>query len=216
MRLRRKPWIDTAIHDFDDFVYSKDRPATEAERGHWKEIFGRSAPLYVELGTGKGGFISQIAAREPEHSFLGIEVQQDVLYRAAQRVSEADLKNVRLLVFDIHSLEDILAPGEADGIYINFCDPWPKARHAKRRLTHRAFLEKYRHVLRPGGLLFFKTDNPGLFAFSLEEFAAAGLKAEDVSYDLHAENLPDNIETEYEKKFSEFGEKIHRCVVRFP
>ena len=144
MRLRRKPWIDTAIHDFDDFVYSKDRQATEAERGRWKEIFGRSAPLYVELGTGKGGFISQIAAREPENSFLGIEVQQDVLYRAAQRVHEADLKNVRLLVFDIHALEDILAPGEVDGIYINFCDPWPKARHAKRRLTHRIFLEKYR------------------------------------------------------------------------
>ena len=107
MRLRRKPWIDTAIHDFDDFVYSKDRPATEAERGRWKEIFGRSAPLYVELGTGKGGFISQIAAREPENSFLGIEVQQDVLYRAAQRVHEADLKNVRLLVFDIHALDRV-------------------------------------------------------------------------------------------------------------
>ena len=107
-------------------------------------------------------------------------------------------------------------PGEADGLYINFCDPWPKARHAKRRLTHRAFLERYRRILRPGGLLIFKTDNPGLFDFSLEEFASAGLKAEDVSYDLHAENRPDNIETEYEKKFSGFGEKIHRCVVRFP
>ena len=142
MRLRRKPWIDAAIHDFDDFVYPKDRPATEAERGRWNEIFGRPAPLYVELGTGKGGFISQIAAREPEHNFLGIEAQQDVLYKAAQRVREAELSNVRLLVFDIHALEAILAPGEADGLYINFCDPWPKARHAKRRLTHRGFLEK--------------------------------------------------------------------------
>ena len=129
---------------------------------------------------------------------------------------EAELKNVRLLVFDIHALETILAPGEVDGIYINFCDPWPKARHAKRRLTHRTFLEMYRRVLRPGGLLVFKTDNPGLFAFSLDEFAAAGLKAEDISYDLHAENRSDNIETEYEKKFSGFGEKIHRCVVQFP
>ena len=216
LRLRRKPWIDKAIHDFDDFVYPKDRPATEAERGRWKEIFGRSAPLYVELGTGKGSFISQIAAREPENNFLGIEAQQDVLYKAAQRVSEAKLTNVRLLVFDIRALEEIFASGEVDGFYINFCDPWPKARHAKRRLTYRAFLERYRRVLRPGGLLVFKTDNPGLFEFSLEEFAAAGLKPEDVSYDLHAENRPDNIETEYEKKFSGFGEKIHRCVVRFP
>ena len=216
LRLRRKPWIDKAIHDFDDFVYPKDRPATEAERGRWKEIFGRSAPLYVELGTGKGSFISQIAAREPENNFIGIEAQQDVLYKAAQRVSEAKLTNVRLLVFDIRALEEIFASGEVDGFYINFCDPWPKARHAKRRLTYRAFLERYRRVLRPGGLLVFKTDNPGLFEFSLEEFAAAGLKPEDVSYDLHAENRPDNIETEYEKKFSGFGEKIHRCVVRFP
>ena len=216
LRLRRKPWIDKAIHDFDDFVYPKDRPATEAERGRWKEIFGRSAPLYVELGTGKGSFISQIAAREPENNFLGIEAQQDVLYKAAQRVSEAKLTNVRLLVFDIRALEEIFASGEVDGFYINFCDPWPKARHAKRRLTYRAFLERYRRVLRSGGLLVFKMDNPGLFEFSLEEFAAAGLKPEDVSYDLHAENRPDNIETEYEKKFSGFGEKIHRCVVRFP
>lgn len=216
MRLRRKPWIDAAIHEFDDFVYPKDRPASAAERGRWREIFGRPAPLYLELGTGKGSFISQIAAKEPQHSFLGIEAQQDVLYRAAQRVREAALANVRLLVLDIRGLEDILAPGEADGMYINFCDPWPKARHAKRRLTHRAFLETYRRVLRPGGLLVFKTDNPGLFAFSLEEFAAAGLRAEDVSFDLHAENRPDNIETEYEKKFSGLGEKIHRCTVRFP
>ena len=216
MRLRRKPWIDAAIHDFDDFVYPKDKPATEAERGHWKEIFGRPAPLYVELGTGKGGFISQIASREPEHSFLGIEAQQDVLYKAAQRVRAAELKNVRLLVFDIQELENIIAPGEVDGIYINFCDPWPKARHAKRRLTYRTFLEKYRRILCPGGLLVFKTDNPGLFAFSLEEFKTSGLHVEDVSFDLHAENRPDNIETEYEKKFSGFGEKIHRCVVRFP
>ncbi len=216
MRLRRKPWVDTAIHDFDDFVYPKDRAASEAERGRWREIFGRRAPLYVELGTGKGGFISRLAAKEPDHDFLGIEAQQDVLYRAAQRVREAELTNVRLLVFDIHSLEDILAPGEVDGIYINFCDPWPKTRHAKRRLTHRLFLEKYRRILRPGGLLIFKTDNPGLFAFSLEEFEALGLHPEEVSYDLHAENPPDNIETEYEKKFSGFGEKIHRCIVRFP
>ncbi len=216
LRLRRKPWIDLAIHDFEDFVYPKDHPATEAERGRWNEIFHRSAPLYVELGTGKGSFISQIAAREPDHNFIGVEAQQDVLYRAAQRVREAELQNVRLLVFDIHALEDIFAPGEVDGFFINFCDPWPKARHAKRRLTYRAFLEKYRRILRPGGLLVFKTDNPGLFAFSLEEFSTAGLKVEDISYDLHAEKRPDNIETEYEKKFSGFGEKIHHCVVRFP
>lgn len=216
MRLRRKPWIDEAIHEFDDFVFPKDRPAGEEQHGKWAEIFGRRAPLYVELGTGKGSFISQLAAREPEADFIGIEQQQDVLYHAALKVREAELKNVRLLVFDIANLEKIFAPGEITGFYINFCDPWPKARHAKRRLTHRDFLARYRALLPAGGKLIFKTDNRPLFDFSLEEFEAAGLKVEDISFDLHAENRPDNIVTEYERKFSGFGEKINRCVVTFP
>lgn len=216
MRLRRNPRIDTAIHDFDDFVFPKDRPASEEQRGRWRELFGRDAPLFVELGTGKGDFIRRIAEREPEYSFLGIEAEQGVLYKAARKVREAKLTNVRLLVFDVQRLGEILSPGEADGLYINFCDPWPKKRHAKRRLTHRRFLECYRRVLRPGGCIVFKTDNRPLFDFSLAEFEAAGLTAEDVSFDLHAENRPDNIVTEYERKFSALGEKICRCVVRFP
>lgn len=216
MRLRRKPWIDEAIHEFDDFVFPKDKPASEAQKGHWAEIFGRQAPLYVELGTGKGSFISQLAAREPEHNFIGIEQQQGVIYHAALKTRAAELTNVKLLCFDITHLEEIFEPGEITGFYINFCDPWPKARHAKRRLTYRAFLERYRALLAPGGKLIFKTDNRPLFDFSLEEFAAVGLKVEDVSFDLHAENRPDNIVTEYEKKFSGYGEKINRCVVTFP
>ena len=216
LRLRRKPWIDTAIHDFDAFVFPKDAPAGEAQRGHWAEVFGRKAPLFVELGTGKGDFISQLAAREPAADFIGIEAQQDVLYQAAAKVQEQELRNVRLLVFDINAIETIFAPGEVAGFYINFCDPWPKKRHAKRRLTNRVFLEKYRALLQPGGCICFKTDNRPLFDFSLEEFAAAGLAVSEVSYDLHAEARPDNIETEYERKVSGFGEKINRCVVRFP
>lgn len=216
MRLRRKPWIDTAIHDFDAFVYPKDRPAGEGERGRWHEIFGRKAPLYVELGTGKGDFISRLAERERDKDFIGIELQQDVLYQAALKVAAAKLSNVRLLVFHIGEVEQLFAPGEVAGFYINFCDPWPKNRHAKRRLTERAFLARYRRLLPPGGRLFFKTDNRPLFAFSLGEFAAAGLTVTDVSYDLHAEGRQDNIETEYEAKFSALGEKIHRCEVIFP
>ena len=216
MRLRRKPWIDQAIHDFDDFVFPKDRPATEELKGKWRSIFGNEKPLYVELGTGKGDFISQLAEREQEHNFIGIEAQQDVLYQAAVKVSDKKLANVRLLVFDINEIETIFAPGEVDGFYINFCDPWPKARHAKRRLTCRTFLEKYRRLLVPGGRIRFKTDNRPLFDYSLEEFAAVGLDVQDVSYDLHAENRPDNIETEYEHKFSLLGQKINRCEVIFP
>ena len=216
MRLRRKPWVDEAIHAYDDFVYPKDRPAGEGERGRWREIFGREAPLFVELGTGKGDFISQMAEREPAVNFIGIEKQQDVLIAAAKKVREKELKNVRLLVFDIAQLESLFAPGEVTRFFVNFCDPWPKARHAKRRLTHRSFLLRYKALLAPGGGLFFKTDNRALFDFSLEEFRELGLLLQNVSYDLHADMPADNVMTEYERKFSGKGEKINRCEVTFP
>lgn len=215
LRLRKKPWVAEAIHDFDDFVFPKDAPASEKECGKWSEVFKREAPLFVELGTGKGTFLSTLANRERDKNFIGIEAQQDVLYKAAQKVRELELNNVRLLVFDINSLEKLFAPGEVDGFYINFCDPWPKARHAKRRLTHRSFLEKYRALLKPGGKIFFKTDNRALFDFSLEEFSALKLNVSEISYDLHNEMPSDNIETEYEQKFSRLGEKINRCVISF-
>ena len=216
MRLRRKPWVDEAIHEFEGFVFSKEMEVGESQKGKWAEIFGRQAPLHVELGTGKGDFISQLAELHPEVNYIGIEAQQDVLYAAAKKVAAKGLANVRLLVFDINHIEDIFALGEVARFYINFCDPWPKKRHAKRRLTYRSFLEKYRGLLAEGGELHFKTDNRPLFDFSLLEFEEAGLEVSDVSYDLHAENRPDNIMTEYERKFSGFGEKINRCEVRFP
>ena len=215
MRLRRKPWVDEAIHDFDDFVFPKDKPANEEQKGNWENVFGRSGRLYVELGTGKGDFISQLALRNPDVNFIGIEAQQDVLYSAAKKIRELNLTNVKLLTFDINNIENIFAEGEIDQLYINFCDPWPKARHAKRRLTHVGFLRRYAKLLKKPGRLIFKTDNRPLFDFSLEQFEEAGLKVEDVSFDLHAENRPDNIMTEYERKFSAFGEKINRCEVVF-
>lgn len=215
MRLRRKPWVDEAIHEFDDFVISKDIEIGEEKQGKWAEVFGRIAPLHVELGTGKGDFISQLAQKNPDINYIGIEMQQDVLYSAAKKIAALELKNVRLLVFDINNIEKIFAPHEVDRFYINFCDPWPKKRHAKRRLTHVGFLEKYRGLLKQGGELHFKTDNRPLFDFSLEQFAEAGLTTRDVSFDLHAENRLDNIMTEYERKFSGFGEKINRCEVIF-
>jgi tRNA (guanine-N7-)-methyltransferase len=215
MRLRRKPWIDEAIKDFSEFVYSRECKIGEEKKGKWNDVFGRKGELHVELGTGKGDFISQMAERYPEFNFIGIEAQQDVLYSAAKKVKEKNLANVRLLVFDINEIETIFASGEVDRFYVNFCDPWPKARHAKRRLTHVNFLEKYRGLLRTGGELFFKTDNRPLFDFSLEQFAEAMLEIRDVSFDLHAENRPENIMTEYERKFSGFGEKINRCEVVF-
>lgn len=162
MRLRKKPWITEAIKEYESFVMIN--PGEEV-RGSWQEVFGCTAPLYVELGTGKGRFISELAERNPEINFIGIEAQQDVLYYAAQKVAEKNLRNVRLLVFDINHILRIFAPNEVLRFYINFCDPWPKVRHAKRRLTHTGFLEKYRSILGQGGELFFKTDNRPLFYF---------------------------------------------------
>lgn len=216
MRLRRKPWIDEAIHEYSDFVFPKDAPVDVAVKGRWNEIFCRTAPLSVELGTGKGDFLTALATRHPEENFLGIEMQQGVLYLAAKKVDAQGLKNIRLAVFDIQHIEEIFAAGEIQRIYLNFCDPWPKKRHAKRRLTHRDFLSRYQKLLVSNGQLHFKTDNRPLFDFSLEEFRSMGLEISELSFDLHAECFPENIETEYERKFSALGEKINRCVVTFP
>ncbi len=216
MRLRRKPWIDEAILDFNDFVYTKGHSPSEDIKGHWHEIFNRKAPLYVELGTGKGDFITKTACLNPEINFISIELQQDVLYYAAKKVKELGLTNVRLMVFNIEQIEKIFAAGEVDRFYINFCDPWPKARHAKRRLTYVAFLEKYRKLLKEHGELHFKTDNRPLFDFSLEQFKLAKLKVNALTFDLHhSQYVKDNVTTEYERKFSGFGEKINRCEVQF-
>lgn len=210
MRLRRKPWIAEAIKAYEGII------ATTRPGGGWCAEFGRTAPLHVELGTGKGGFLSELAARDPAADFIGVEAERDILFYAAKKVAERELANVRLLHFDVAGITEIFSPGEVFRLYINFCDPWPKKRHAKRRLTHRGFLEKYRVILAAGGSLFFKTDNKPLFEFSLEEFAAIGLEAREVTYDLHAGRPAGNIMTEYEAKFSALGTKICRCEVFFP
>lgn len=215
MRLRKKPWIDKAILEFSDFVYASEDSLETIVNGDWSQAFGRSAPLYVELGTGKGRFISQLALSHPKINFIGIEAQQDILYYAALKVKELGLSNVKLLVFDINHIEDIFAANEVSRFYINFCDPWPKARHAKRRLTHLSFLEKYRRLLTSDGQLFFKTDNRPLFDFSLTQFEGAKLGIHQLTFDLHNSGIKDNIMTEYEAKFSNLGEKINRCELSF-
>lgn len=215
MRLRKKPWIEEAILEFSDFLYTETMQIEQIKKGEWSKEFGRQAPLYVELGTGKGRFITQMAARYPEFNFIGIEVQKDVIYYAGLKAKELGLKNLRLLCFDINNISELFAEHEVSRFFVNFCDPWPKARHAKRRLTHVSFLEKYRHLLAPQGQLFFKTDNRPLFDFSLEQFEEAGLKISNLTYDLHNSGMEDNIMTEYEEKFSGLGEKINRCEVSF-
>lgn len=216
MRLRKKPWIEQAIQTLEDFVFTSEQRVLSAARGGWAKEFSREAPLHVELGCGKGRFIGKMAERRPDVNFIGVEAQLDVAYYAALKLKEGELKNARILVFDINRLEEIFKPGEVDRFYINFCDPWPKKRHAKRRLTHMNFLTKYGALLNSGGQIHFKTDNRPLFDFSLEQFKELNLNVSSLTFDLHASRAEDNVMTEYEEKFSNLGQKINRCEVSFP
>lgn len=216
MRIRRKKNTAEKLQDFSNFVITEN--IGEEYKGTWRKFFDEnnlSRELHVELGTGKGDFITQLAEKNPDKNFLGLEVEREVVLKAARKIQEKNLKNVRLVLFDINQISEIFAENEIDRLYINFCDPWPKKKHAKRRLTHVNFLEMYRKILKPDGEIHFKTDNRGLFDFSLEQFEIAGLKVRDLTFDLHANEPPENIRTEYENKFSSLGTPINRCVVLF-
>lgn len=206
MRLRKKPHTDEKLQDFTDFVTVDDvKPIKKSSERQ----------LFVELGTGKGDFIAKIAECNPKIDFIGLEVEKTCILAAARKIREKNLQNVRLIVFDVENIAEIFTEHEIDRIFINFCDPWPKKRHAKRRLTHARFLELYRKILAQNGEIFFKTDNKPLFDYSLEQFSAAGMIIRGVTNDLHANEPPDNIRTEYETKFSAQGVPINFCVAKF-
>lgn len=211
MRLRKKPHTLEKLENFSDFVTIEKIDSSRA--GNWQKIFGNENPIQVELGTGKGDFITQMAEQNPQINFVGLEMEAEVVLKAARKIQEKNLPNVKIIVFDINHVEEIFAPNEIDRLYINFCDPWPKKRHAKRRLTYIKFLQMYQKILKPHGEIHFKTDNHPLFDFSLEQFELANFKVRDVSYDLHANEPPENIRTEYENRFSAAGVPINRCVV---
>lgn len=183
-----------------------------ALRGRWREALMPGArEVHVELGCGKGRFTAGTAAGHPDVLFIAIEKVPDALVVAMERAMDLGLKNVFFVVGDAALLPDYFAPDEVDRVYINFCDPWPSNRHAKRRLTHRDFLNIYRQVLRTGGEIHFKTDNRPLFEFSLLEFPRAGYALSEVTRNLH-ENGPQGVMTDYEAKFFAQGLPIHRCV----
>ncbi len=211
MRLRKKPHTLEKLENFSDFVTVEKIDSSRA--GNWRKIFGNENPLYVELGTGKGDFICKMAEINPEINFVGLEMEAEVVLKAARKIDEKKLPNVKIIVFNVNNVEEIFAENEIDRLYINFCDPWPKKKHAKRRLTYITFLQKYQKILKPNGEIHFKTDNRALFDFSLEQFALANFKVSDVSYDLHANEPPENVRTEYENRFSAAGVPINRCVV---
>lgn len=187
----------------------------EAYKGKWSELFHNEHPLHIEIGMGKGQFIHQLAEQNPEINYIGIEMYSSVLYRALEKREQSELNNLYFLRFDAKYLCDIFAADEVSRIYLNFSDPWPKDRHAKRRLTSTGFLEIYDQILTKDGCVQFKTDNRDLFDFSVETVNESSCwKIKELTYDLHhSEFLPGNIMTEYESRFVAEGKPICRFVI---
>lgn len=200
---------------------SRDKIATsefviqnpEEYKGKWEEVFGRKAPLHIEIGMGKGQFIIELAKKNPDINYIGIEKFSSVLVRAIEKREVEELNNLFFIRMDAENIEEVFNKEEVNQIYLNFSDPWPKDRHAKRRLTSRQFFARYNVILDKVGKVIFKTDNRLLFDFSLEEVVEAGWTLDNYTYDLHnSEYVEGNVMTEYEQKFSSMGTPINRLV----
>lgn len=218
MRLRHIPGCEQFVAESPSVVHDPMQ-----YKGHWQEFFGNDRPIELEIGMGKGQFIRKLSLRDPEINFLGLERYETVLMKAIKRKELEDAalpegtarKNLSFLCVDANLLPEIFAPGEISRIYLNFSDPWPKTSHAPRRLTSPHFMKIYDQVLAKDGVVEFKTDNQGLFAWSLESIPEAGWEITYVTHDLHAQpEAADNIMTEYEEKFSGRGQKICKLIAR--
>ena len=210
MRLRNIPGADEVIANSPICIQNP----TEL-RGNWKELFGNEHPIHIEIGMGKGRFLMDLAALNPDINYIGIERYTSVLLRAVQKMDELQLPTVRFLCIDAATLPEVFAPNEVNRIYLNFSDPWPKDRHARRRLTSSEFLGRYDQILAQDGRIEFKTDNRGLFDFSVEEIENSDIwKLQVKTYDLHDDPMLNfgNIMTEYEEKFSSKGNPICKLI----
>lgn len=213
MRLRNIPGSKDVIADSRFVVQNPD-----SQRGKWAEVFTNNHPVWIEVGMGKGRFIMDMARLHPDINFIGIEMYDSVLLRAVQKREkmEEELSNLYFIRMDARNLPEVFAQGEVDRIFLNFSDPWPKERHAKRRLTSRQFLERYDQILAEDGQVEFKTDNRGLFEFSLQEVEETKWQLVASTFDLHHESemVQGNVMTEYEEKFSSMGNPIHKMIIR--
>ena len=213
MRLKNVPGSREVIGESRFVIHEP-----ELQKGKWKEVFGNENPIHIEIGMGKGRFIMGMAGQHPEVNFIGIEKYSSVLLRAIQKMEEEELPNVRFIRMDAEDICNVFDKGEVSRIYLNFSDPWPKDRHAKRRLPSRQFLARYDEILKKDGTLEFKTDNKDLFDFSLEEMKnAEGWELTAFTYDLHHDVVlsEGNVMTEYEEKFSSIGNPICKMEARF-
>ncbi|WP_332697562.1 tRNA (guanosine(46)-N7)-methyltransferase TrmB [Halalkalibacter lacteus] len=211
MRLRNKPGAKEELNQNPEIIIRNP----EKCRGQWKEIFGNNNPIYVEVGTGKGQFLMGMSMLHPDVNFIGVEKYESVLITAMNRAKESSQTNVKFLNEDVSDILEFFEASEIDRVFINFTDPWPKNRHEKRRLTYKGFLEMYEQVLKEGGDIHLKTDNQGLFEYSLESFTSYGMTLHHVSLDLHRSNIEGNVMTEYEQRFSRKGMRIYRCEAKF-
>lgn len=213
MRLRNKPWAAPLIAANPDLI--SVRPVDMA--GKWQAKFSQHQPLYLEVGSGKGQFIIEMAKAHPDRNYIALEIQEVAIAYILRKQVALQLPNLHLVLGDGADLTDYFAPGEVAGLFLNFSDPWPKSRHEKRRLTYRHFLQQYQAIMASNGILQFKTDNQGLFEFSLVSMNNYGMVFDLVALDLHHDpRVTDNIETEYEHKFSSQGGRIYELVARFP
>lgn len=211
MRLRHKPWADDLIKDHPQYV--KTDP--ENYRGQWQNTFQRQQAIHLEIGSGKGQFITQMAASHPEINYIAMEVQTSALVAILEKQIANPLDNLQIVLANAEDLALFFEPGEIDLLYLNFSDPWPKKKHAKRRLTSPKFLANYQKVLPEAGEIHFKTDNQGLFEYSLASMSQYGMYFKEVWLDLHASDYSGNIQTEYEEKFSKRGQRIYRLEAAF-
>lgn len=211
MRVRKRNGAEEMLTAHPEIVIAEPT----AHKGNWHEVFGNNKPLQIEIGMGKGRFISGMAQQNPNINYIGIDMQVSVVSHALDKALATEVKNLRLLHVDGSALTEYFADSEIDQIYLNFSDPWPKKRHEKRRLTYKSFLDTFKQILPEKGEVHFKTDNRGLFEYSLVSFSQYGMKLKGVWLDLHASDFEGNVLTEYEQKFSSKGQVIYRVEAVF-
>ncbi|HEQ3063750.1 TPA: tRNA (guanosine(46)-N7)-methyltransferase TrmB [Streptococcus pyogenes] len=211
MRVRKRKGAEEHLANNPHYVILNPEDA----KGRWHDVFGNDRPIHIEVGSGKGRFITGMALKNPDINYIGIDIQLSVLSYALDKVLASEVPNVKLLRVDGSSLTNYFEDGEVDMMYLNFSDPWPKTKHEKRRLTYKDFLDTYKRILPEHGEIHFKTDNRGLFEYSLASFSQYGMTLRQIWLDLHASNYEGNVMTEYEEKFSNKGQVIYRVEANF-
>ncbi|EHJ07719.1 tRNA (guanosine(46)-N7)-methyltransferase TrmB [Staphylococcus simiae] len=210
MRVRYKPWAEDYLKDHPDLVDLDGQHA-----GKMSDWFDKVQPIHIEIGSGMGQFITTLAQQNPNINYVSIEREKSVMYKVLDKVKELQLTNLKMICNDAIELNEYFKPEEVCRIYLNFSDPWPKKRHTKRRLTYQTFLALYKQILAEDGAIHFKTDNRGLFAYSLESMSQFGMYFTKINLNLHEEDDGSNILTEYEQKFSQKGSRIYRMEAKF-